>query len=133
MFLYASWAFLVFLVILSITLINKFEISKENAQLILICILFSKLTIYFFLENFLAYKYCKFVLTPWIIYAVFLAHLSINYNFGLDNNFNSQSDVKINFIFHIFLIVFFLLLFISKIIKFICSEFFFQNRFSANF
>lgn len=131
MFMYASWSFLMFLLILSTILKNKYNVSKDSVQLVIILILFIKLIIYFFIENFIAYKHCKFILTPWLVYGLFFSNLISSLQ--IDFKQSSDEDTDLNYFFHIFLISFFVFLFISKLIKFICSEIFYQNRFSANF
>ena len=77
-FLYASWSFLMFLFSLEVLLVYKIGISKQTAHLITLGIIAFKLIAYFLVENVFAYKYCKFLLTPWLMIGLFLIDALIN-------------------------------------------------------
>ena len=118
-----------FLVVFSTTLSARYEVSDKNIRIVLIFLILSKLILYFFIENILAYKYCKFIILPWIIYAIFLFNMIKNYE---PKGKNSKGYENNNF-FDILLLTIYLFLFISKIIKFLWSECFYKNIFSAKF
>lgn len=129
MFMFASWSFLMFLLVFSTTLSVKYELSEENLRLMLFILIVLKLILYFLIENFVAYKYFKFVFLPWIIYAIFLFNMIKIYETNGRNSKGYEND----FFFYIFLLALYLFLFISKLIKFLWSEFFYNSKFSANF
>jgi hypothetical protein len=127
--MFASWSFLMFLLVFSTTLSVKYELSEENLRLMLFILIVLKLILYFLIENFVAYKYFKFVFLPWIIYAIFLFNMIKIYETNGRNSKGYEND----FFFYIFLLALYLFLFISKLIKFLWSEFFYKSKFSANF
>ena len=127
--MFATWYFFMFLIAFSTTLSTRYEISSENVRLILIFTIFANLVVYFFIENFLAYKYCKFIFLPWVIYAIFLFNMVKNY---AANNKGSKK-IEIDYFFQIILLASFIFLLTLKIIKFVWSEFFYRSKFSANF
>lgn len=117
-----------FLMTLSITLTDKYDITTDKVRLIVIGILLTKLSLYFVIENFLAYKYCKFIFTPWIIYILFLTNMMIDFK----NEY--KNEIYHNYFFQIFLVSFFIFLFILKLIKFFWSElFFYRKKYASNF
>ena len=143
--MYASWSFVMFLFTLSVTLIYDFEMNKETVHLIIMGIMFFKLLVYYIVENIIAYRYFKFIFTPWLIYGLFLLDImtypGVEYKspqmyetdgLGSVNTAVSEFSLiiitNVNFMLQICLLVFFLLLVLLKIIKFVHEEFFFQKK-----
>jgi hypothetical protein len=139
MLLYASWSFIMFLITLSITLVNRFDVNRQMAHTIVLFILLVKLIAYFFVENFLAYRYCKFVFAPWIVYGLFLVEavlkpslirppiLDVLSSFSINNDFLFLK-ANYDFFFKILLLTFFVFLCLAKLVKFIWNEIFYQNK-----
>lgn len=147
LFLFASWAFTLFLISLDQTLVIHINLDKKISHLIILGVLFVKLFIYFLLENLLAYKYCKFVFTPWIVFALFLYDTIMNQTLVQSENFNLKnwttgsnksvhndiSFLKINasFFAHACLLAILLFFILAKIFKFFWCEFCRYNNYSS--
>jgi hypothetical protein len=151
------------LLALSKSLEHDFMIKQHTINLIVLFIVFIKMTVYFVIENLVAYRYCKFMILPWLVYGIYLldliAHPSVardddsdqqNISFINGNSVlysthkylrqpntitNNINSLKINltFFFQICLFAYFIFLFISKIVKFIWNEFFYSKKFLSNF
>lgn len=149
-FLYASWSFLMFLFSLEVLLVYKIGISKQTAHLITLGIIAFKLIAYFLVENVFAYKYCKFLLTPWLMIGLFLIDALINNLFlmprknllKLDQNDLNTKYLESNILTKYFnitsflqacLVLLFIFCFLCKIIKFVWSEFFYRKKLLNNF
>lgn len=149
-FLYASWSFLMFLFSLEVLLVYKIGISKQTAHLITLGIIAFKLIAYFLIENVFAYKYCKFLLTPWLMIGLFLIDALINSLFlmprknllKLDQNDLNTRYLESNILTKYFninsflltcLVLLFIFCFLCKIIKFVWSEFCYRKKLLNNF
>jgi hypothetical protein len=146
MIMYASWSFVLFLFTLNLSLVYEFKIAMETAHLVVMAILFVKLVAYYAIENHFAYSYCKFLFTPWIIYAFFLFDTLINqllvknkleinehmkaYNGESVEKSLVYSKLNVNFLLHTCLISAWFFLLLAKLVNFFWSEFCRQKRFS---
>ena len=146
MVMYASWCFVMFLITLNLSLVYEYKISKEISHIIIIGIILVKMIAYFLIENYLAYAYCKFLFTAWIVYALFLIDTLVNqlfvkhklqiddqfrdYNHDPIDNSLKYSKLNISFLFHTGVISAWFFLLIAKLTKFIWSECCRQKRFS---
>lgn len=152
LFMYASWSFVMFLITLSITLTYELDMSQFSVHLIIIGLLTLKIVVYFLVENFALYSYCKFVFTPWIIYGMFLLDLLVNppaatlnyrhtqFNvFPLSGNYwdfqiaNLKSLLHIDYLLEIVVGTLFVILFIVKVLKFVWNEFCHRKTFLSSF
>ncbi len=145
--MYASWSFVMFLITLSITLVNEFDFKSESIHLLVISLMLVKLGIYFFVENFAMYKYCKFVFTPWLIYGLFLSDMVFNPSKAINKNItlvymplNANYELSeiisllnLNYFLEICLMSVFVFLLICKIVKFVWNELFHQKIFLNSF
>ena len=148
--MYATWAFIMFLETLSITLHYEFDIDSDKIHIIIICTLLSKILLYFFIENIVMYDYCKFMITPWIMYGLFLIDLlnSLGENNGVGPGYrlipsrgsywdfqvsNLASMLNLNYFLEICITAIFIFLFICKVIKFVWSEFCNRKTFLNSF
>lgn len=132
-FLFASWLFTIFLVCLDQTLVVHMSVAKKISHLIILGIFFFKLLVYFLIENLFAYKYCKFIFTPWIIYALFLYDTIMNQalilnkplsNHSINLTQDNSSFLKTNtsFFAHAFLLAILFFFVVAKIFKFFWCE-----------
>ena len=147
MVLYASWSFVMFLYTLNLSLVFEYSIARETSHLVIMSLILFKLLGYFYIESYLAYSYCKFLFTPWIIYALFLFDslitqlliknkLQINtvdhqlktYNGEMLEKSLTYSKLNVNFLLHTCLISAWFFLLIAKLIKFFWSECFKQKQ-----
>jgi hypothetical protein len=122
---YASWLFIVFLLNIEIILVAEFKISPDVCILIVLVLFSVKLLVYFVIENFLAYKYSKFLFANWLLYFVFLIGSLIN-----------LKDIKDNyhlFVFELAVLGLTFILFVYKLVKFIYNEFFLYKSFQNFF
>ena len=146
LFMYAAWSFVMFLITLSITLVYELKFSKENAHLLIIIFMFIKLVAYFLVENFVLYRYCKFIFTPWLVYGLFLADLVFYPNKAeyqvaptMANSYwtykfsHAVSILNLNYLLEICLVAMFSFLLICKVVKFVWNEVFFQKTFLNSF
>lgn len=148
--LYAAWTFIMFLFSLEVVLVHKLGMTLQYANLVIIGIMAIKLVTYFIVENVTAYKYCKFMLMPWVLYGVYLIDMLLNIFFYTpakksefepllipDTETIEISLLKKRFSFVSFaqtcLVSLFLFLFVCKIIKFIYNEFCYRKKFLNNF
>lgn len=147
-FLYATWSFVVFLLMLNLSLISSFGASKEAAHLIVFIVLLIKLIAYFIVELFVGYNYGKFLFTPWLVIAILLldtlVNQSVHHNMTLYEQVSpfkiqhlsqgfSFARLDMNSFIHYLVTVFYLFLFVSKIVKFVYKEFFYTKKFSHYF
>lgn len=141
LFMYASWSFVMFLITLAVTLVYELNMSEINVHLIITGLLLVKIVVYFLIENYAVYSYCKFVFTPWLVYGLFLLDLLVNppvnssgssrsFNlFPTSGNYwnyqvnNLSSLLKIDYLVEISLATVFVFLFIAKVLKFMWNEF----------
>lgn len=154
LYLYAAWSYIMFLITLDLALVYQFNVPKQTSHLIILILMCTKLILYFIVENFISYKHCKFVFTPWIIYGIFIYDSIINQSlirrklkiyekskpFFQSENLSSQqylinenfSYFKINiyYFLHTSLLVIFVLLLLIKILKFIWKELCFHKNIS---
>lgn len=139
--MYASWSFVMFLITLAVTLVYELNMSEFNVHLIITGLLLVKIVIYFLIENYAVYSYCKFVFTPWLVYGLFLLDLLVNppvNSSGSSGSFNLfptrgnywnyqvnnlSSLLKIDYLVEISLVSVFVFLFIVKVLKFVSNEF----------
>jgi len=146
LFMYAAWSFVMFLITLSITLVHELKFSKENAHLLIIILMFIKLVAYFLVENFVLYRYCKFIFTPWLVYGLFLADLvfypnKTEYQMSptMANSYwsykfsHAVSILNLNYLLEICLVAVFSFLLICKVVKFVWNEVLFQKTFLNSF
>jgi hypothetical protein len=130
-----------FLYTLNLSLVFEYSITNETSHQIVMGLILIKLLGYFYVENYLAYSYCKFLFTPWIIYALFLFDslitqliiknkLHIN---SVDHQLKTYNDepleksltyskLNLNFLLHTCLISAWFFLLMAKLIKFFWSE-----------
>jgi hypothetical protein len=118
--IYASWSFIFFLINLKITLVYEFSMSSQASALIILAALNFKIVINFILENFLFYKYLKFLFSSWLIFILFLIIFLIN--------FKHTSSNYLTFACSIITFANLLILFTIKVIIFLRIEVFYKNR-----
>lgn len=148
--MYATWAFIMFLETLSITLHYEFNFDKDNIHIIIISLILFKILIYFFVENIVMYNHCKFMITPWIMYGLFLIDLllspgeknSVDSGYKLIPSRGSYWDFQVsnvvsilnlNYFLEICVTAIFIFLFICKVIKFVWTEFCNRKTFLNSF
>ena len=117
---YASWSFIFLLINLKITLVHEFNMSSQMSALILLAALNAKVVINFILENFLFYKYLKFLFSSWLISIVFLIIFIIG--------FTHTSYNDLTFTCSIITLVNLLILFTIKVFIFLRKEIFHKAR-----
>jgi hypothetical protein len=113
-----------FLLNTKIVLSEIFQISADTSILLILVMFAVKVLIYFVVENFLAYKYSKFLFANWLLYFVFLIDSIINLK---SQSISTQSQYL--FVFEIALFGLTFVLFVFKLIKFIYNEFFLYKSF----
>lgn len=148
MILYATWSFVFFLVTLDMSLKYEYDLPREKTHTIIIFLIFAKLISYFLVENYVSYKYCKFLFSPWIINGAFIVDTLISQVFvknklKLVDSFQYKSHdfelnlfyTKVNFNNFLLacLVIFFTFLLIIKSIKFIWQELCYRKKFSQSF
>lgn len=152
LFMYAAWSFIMFLITLSITLDWELNMSRDNVHLLITSLLLAKLIVYFLVENFAMYSYCKFIFTPWIVYGLFLIDLLaspplesqgfVDLRVGLFPTAGSFWDyqvsnlaglLNINYFLEVCVTVVFVFLFICKCVKFVWDEFCNRKTFLNSF
>jgi hypothetical protein len=147
--MYASWSFIMFLFSLDLSLIYTYKIAKEKAHLIILGLLLIKMIFYFIVENFISYRYCKFIFTPWVVYGVYLVDTVVTQALFktkpefFDDLMQSESinlakkqsfmNIGLNFFFHLCILALFVILVITKIIKFVWNEMCYQKKISLSF
>ena len=144
LFLYASGAFIIFLIGLNHTLVTECNLSKEYANNLTLILFLVKLVSYFSIETILLFKYCKFVFTPWLVYAVYVVYVVLNetlierntrvYESNLSGQFRlfetrnrqynifSYFQINSSFYFHIFTLYIIQVLILLNIDKFITND-----------
>lgn len=120
--LYACWCFM--LVILSILSFLTIYLTYDNSLSVCLLILTCKMILYFIIENFAAYKYCKFLFTPSILYILFFILIIATETHAI-NNFN--------FLLELFLIGLSISLLLFKIFIFLSREFYNYKRITSQF
>lgn len=149
MIMYASWSFIVFLYTLDLSLVYDYKLAKEKTHLIILGLLLIKLSLYFIVENFVSYRYCKFIFTPWVVYGVFLVDTVVTQTLYkskpefFDDTMQSESgslakkqpymNLGLNFFLHLCILGFFVILFIAKLLKFVWNEMCYQKKVSLSF
>jgi hypothetical protein len=142
-----------FLISLDMSLVHEFKFSPQKSHLTVLILMFFKLLVYFLVEQLLAYRHCKFVVSPWIIYGLYINDTIINQTITLkklelvetafpiyqvdDNgkllalkqNF-SYEKLNLNFFLHTSLLAVFIILLLIKIFKFIWKEFCYHKNIS---
>ena len=133
MIMYASWSFIFFLYMLDLALVFEKICEKETSHFIIICLFFIKMISYFLLENYVYYKYCKFVFTPWIVYGIYTIDALLGYHSKVNTTVILFKEFNVDLCLHLFLIVFFIFLLIAKITKFLLYEIFYYQKLVLHF
>lgn len=150
--MYAAWSFIMFLITLSITLNYEMNMSKENVHLLITFLLLAKLIVYFLIENFAMYSYCKFIFTPWLVYGLFLIDLLVSPPVDASGDDDLRISVfptagsywdyqvsnfagllNVNYFLEVCVTVVFVFLFICKVVKFVWNEFCNRKTFLNSF
>ena len=124
MMLYASLSFIYLLLTLNIVLMKDFGLDFNGSLSIILVILLTKVVFYHLIENFVSYRYCKFLFAPWLTYVTFLIAIFMQ---------NLHSVSSFNFFFQIFLTIFSFFLFAVKIFLFISREFWQYRQWSNSY
>lgn len=143
MALYAAWSFVMFLLALNLSLVYEFEMTQRGAHLVIMGFLLAKMVVYSLVENYAAYAYCKFLLAPWIVYAIYIFDVLVH-QLAVKNRlaeaathenenasvFTSHRNLNHNFLLHTLLITAWVFLVIAKLLRFVWNECCRQKRFS---
>lgn len=78
--LYSTWSFIMVLLNFNLILIYEFNFNFKLTIIIIFIILNIKLIFLTFIENFIFYKYFKFIFISWILYLIFIAVFLFNFN-----------------------------------------------------
>ena len=124
-----------FIINLDECLVYEVNLTPRLSHFIILAVFLVKLVVYFIVENLIAYKYCKFLFTPWIVYAIFLYDTIMNQTiiksekrkyimFEGHSISNDISFVQANmsFFLHACLLGVLLFLLLAKIFKFVWFE-----------
>ncbi len=139
--------FIVFLVALNHCLVTDLKWNPNTANYFILALLMTKVFIYFSIETLLMFQYCKFVFTPWVIYALYslfeiftIARNNKNnqiYEYNISTNFevvkhNLNSEMNLRYVklysnmyFHSFSLFIIVVLFLFKLVKFLTNNFYF--------
>jgi hypothetical protein len=148
MILYATWSFIFFLVTLDMSLKYEYDLPREKTHTIIIFLIYAKLISYFLVENYVSYKYCKFLFSPWLIIGTFIvdtfiSHVLVRNKLKIVDSFRYKlqdfelnlfyTKVNLNNFLLACLVIFFTFLLFIKSIKFIWQELCYKKKFSQSF
>jgi hypothetical protein len=133
MIMYASWSFVLFLYALDLGLVFEKFVPSETSHLIIISILCVAIFFQFLIENYLAYNHFKFLVTAWIVYAIYIVDTMIHH-LSLEKQHTTESNkFNINSVMHICLLCLYVFLLAGKIFKFVWHEICNHNKIKLNF
>ena len=153
LFLYASGVFVIFLIGLNQHLVSDYKLDHDTVSYIVLLILIVKIFVYFSIESLLMFHYCKFIFTPWLVYAFYIIYVvacqaiankaNVVYEYFMSNRFGSVENmsrngeqylfsyIKLNNIFYLRLFSLFVILvfFVFKLVKFFTYDLYYANGF----